>query len=681
MSTGLEYLSAFVERALATPTNAEGIGEPVEPDYLKASSRHLQVIDTPPSVERRETYTVEEARNIVRNAILDYTELVEPEHMLLVKMAPGTGKSHIAAGIAGYLSVRQRRVLWAAPRHDYIRDLRTLSAKQGYNPDNVYEWQPRQAGDEATGKVETCLHTEAIGKWMNKGYQGIDFCSRVCGWDYIKRSCAYHAQQERPEPVVMGVHQHVTLGHPLDFQVVIGDESPLSTFINQWVIPARFVMPPNMDHAQALTEVIHKLRSLCDGGQHAAGETLLHMLGGAQNVFDACKDFFVPADAKALVPFVRTTEDAVNAPYFHLPALVPLLTREAEASLAGKKYPERIIVHGGHLMLMLRREVNDTMPKHLIWLDATGDEHLYEALFRRPVQVIDPQVEMRGKLVQVTGRSNNKLSLLRKDEDETEEINGPRFDQLLAQIRHIIDANHLQKPGVITYKKVAAELEKQRIPNLRLMHFYAARGANSMEDVDGLIVAGTPQPNTHAVENLARIVFFERMDAFDRNFNPRLLPFNWTAPDGTGRAYPIAGFWQDEQLEAMLWQQRDAEIIQSVHRARIVNRDVTVWLLSNLPIDELPPSELIDLRELLGAPDETDVFLWAQALRIAEQLSNEQGFVTTADLKAKLGIDRRTAWKYIERLAAMDGWDLGAQRTGKVGKPAKTAFRAMTTRQ
>jgi hypothetical protein len=268
------------------------------------------------------------------------------------------------------------------------------------------------------------------------------------------------------------------------------------------------------------------------------------------------------------------------------------------------------------------------------------------------------------------------MSLIRGNEETDEaEVEPQRFEQLTAQVRHIIDANGLQKPGVITYKAVAAALEKQNIRGLRLMHFYAARGANSLEDVDGLIVAGTPLTSTRALEDLARMVYFERMEGFDRNFMPRLIPFHWQDADGKGRAFPVAGYWQDPELEALLWQIRDAELIQAAHRARIVTRDVTVWLLSNLPIAELPPSELIDLRDLLGAPPETDVFLWARALRIAHEASEANGFVTTADIREKLGIDRRTAWKYVERLAALDGWDLGAIRRGKGGSPTKAAIR------
>jgi hypothetical protein len=688
MSTSFpDYLSAFVKRALATPPAAErfaGLEGVPERDWSKASDRYLLTIDTPPSVERRETYTVEEARNIARTAIRDYTDLVEPEHMLLIRMAPGTGKSHIAAGIAGELAAKQRRVFWAAPRHDFFGDLRTLLNKQGYLSSDLYEWQPRQTGDDETGKQETCLHVESISAWMNRGYDGLDFCSRVCGWDFINKHCAYHAQKNRSEAIVMGVHQHVTLGHPLNFNVVIGDESPLTTFEHQWVIPGRHVMPPDMDMEQPLTEVMHRLNLACASREHVSGPTLLQMLGGAQAVYEACNTFWVAADAKKFVPTLHTSDDVAKAPYFHLPELVPILQREADAALSGIDYAHRVWVGNGNLLLLLRREVNATMPKHLIWLDATGDEHLYRAMFRRPVKVIAPYVEPKGRLIQVTGRSNNRSSLFRTNAASTDdaadnaasdeaEVNPERLKQLETQVRHIVAENDLRRPGIISYKAITAALEKRAIPGARYMHFYGARGANGLEDVDGLIVAGTPMPNTKAIEKLARMIWFERRNAYDSKWRVTPVPFNYTSPDGKGKAFPSGGFWHDPDLQSVLWQMREAEMIQAVHRARLVNRDVTVWLLSNLPIAELPPTELVELRDLLGAPEETDIFLWAQALRIAAEMSAAQGFVTTADLKERLGMDRRTAWKYIERIAAMEGWDLGAVRRG-VGKPTTAAI-------
>jgi hypothetical protein len=686
MGTGLDDLLAFVDDALRGRPQGPGLQGPEdsEPDYLAPG---LRILAAPPAGLARTAVSIQAARTIAQDAMMDYVGLVNPAHMLLVKMPAGTGKSHIAAGVAGWLSNRGTRVLWAAPRHDYIFDLRGLAAKQGYDPASVYEWQPRQEGNEETGKPQTCLHTENISKWMGRGYEGIDFCSRICGWDYIKKGCAYHAQKARPEPIIMGVHQHVTLGHPMDFGVVIGDESPLGTFVKRWDIPARFIMPPDMDNSEPLAEVLHGLRALAANGTAAQGPELLRLLGGPRFVFDACSTFLMPATAARYVPHLRTADDAENAPYFHLVDLVPLLRREAEAAMQGLPYPARVLVMPDALTLLLRQEVSEEIAnRRLIWLDATGDPALYETLFRRPVQVVDPFVAPRGKLIQITGRANNKRSIqvaevkagragdAGPEASAGDRIDPARYEQIKTQVAHIVRTHGLSRAGLITYKDLSMRLAAD-IPGLRAMHFYAARGSNGFEDVDGLIVIGTPQPGPVELDALARMVYFEDMAALDRKWTRAEVAYNYEAPDGTGRAYVVGGFWHDSRMQTVLWQQREAEILQAVHRARIINREVTVWLLANLPIAELPPTQIIDMRDIAEAPLEVDIFKWMDALRVASEAVEARGHVCTGDLTAALDIDKRTARKYIEQIGALDGWEPAAVRSPR-GKPYRAAVRA-----
>ena len=97
----------------------------------------------------------------------------------------------------------------------------------------------------------------------------------------------------------------------------------------------------------------------------------------------------------------------------------------------------------------------------------------------------------------------------------------------------------------------------------------------------------------------------------------------WTGATGRGRAYPAGGFWDDPDLQALLWSYRDAELIQAVHRCRPVLREVDIWLLSNLPLPELPPAELLSLHELLGAPANTQPHKWNATMQAFERLAQE----------------------------------------------------------
>ena len=99
-----------------------------------------------------------------------------------------------------------------------------------------------------------------------------------------------------------------------------------------------------------------------------------------------------------------------------------------------------------------------------------------------------------------------------------------------------------------------------------------------------------------------------------------------------------------------------------------------MWLLANLPVWELPPSKLLQIRDLFDAPPGVDTFRWPDVLRVANAFCDRQGFVTSADLAAALNLDSRTARKYVEQLAAQCGWANAAVRVGR-GRPPKAVQR------
>lgn len=626
--------------------------------YQAGYQRAVKIIDAPVR-EAPPLVELDDARRIIQDAMREYAALSEPEHILLIKAQPGVGKTHAGVRLAESLAMEGRRVLYAAPRHDFITDLRAIAT----NPANIYEWLPRQAGSET--KDETCRHTEKINIWLHRGYEAMDFCSQVCGWDYVK-ICPYHVQKKRPEPIIMCQHQHLTSGHPLTFDFVIGDESPLATFQHQWIIPGRWLMPAGMSHDEPLTEILHELSKLTESKTVLSGAALLKVLGGADHVLAACSNFSMPATAVAIAPSLHQPEDADKAAYFHLPQLVPLLAREAQAAKNGKEYPHRIVVENGNLMLMLRRDVNATIPRHVVWLDATGNEHLYREIFKRTVQVIQPNIRMAGRVIQVTDRANGKASLV-KDGKET-----GKARQLIEQINQIVEKNDLQNAGLVTFQEFSGRAE---FSHLNPLHFFAARGSNVQQQVDGLIVAGTPQPSLLDIDKQARMLFFERMTPFNLKWTLRDIPYHFVDSNGKGRAYPTSGFWHDADLSAVLWQYREAELLQAVHRSRLVVRPVTVWLLSNLPIWELPPRALYSIHDINEAPPGVDPWLWPQVMKIANLRSAETGCVTTHDLMKALSIDARTARKYIDLLSAQPQWTAAAAPRQAAGRPIKAAQR------
>lgn len=614
-----------------------------------------QVTACPPPVWTLPSGSVEAARRDMYTAIMNYLEEDFPTEILLIRTLPGTGKTTTAVAATDAIRRSGRRILYAGPRHDFYDE---VSGKSNHIHD-WYEWLPRQAGDEEKQTPTTCLYAQPISKWMEKGYEGMDFCAGVCGWNYINEGCKWHAQKRNHHRVIYGQHQHVTLGHPLEFAVLIGDENPLSAFLHEWRIPASWILPPGMDHTDDLTEMLHLMATIAGTAtQPMQGPELLDFLGGPAHVLQTCENASLPADALA-VANIRFAEQVEQAPYFHLPALTNLLMRESQQALAGNDYPHRVILAAGHLTLLQRYVPHyDRLSPWIVWLDATGKPELYEKVFKRPVRVIDARPKLQGNIYQVTDRANGKNALLERGSQQPTS----RAAQAKTLIRHLIAQHGYQNPAVITFQG----LEETFGDVCPTTHFYASRGTNAFERVDALFVLGTPQPNIYDVVKAAKMIFYERDEAFNVTWSIQEQPYFYLAPDGQGRQYPVAGFWQDPELQTILEIYRDDEILQAAHRARPVNHPCDIWLLTNVPIPELPPDELLTMAEALGTPAGIHPFKWAQVLELMEA----QDTLTLDDLTA-LDLNYSTARKYYAIIRDEYGWEECLQKPSG-GRPKKS---------
>jgi len=647
------------ERAKAAPQPARD-----EPEWLRGIERHLQIVAPPPAREM-ERLTVQEARGRIRSGIRDYLAEDNAGEMLLVQAVAGVGKTTIAVQTCEEMVEKSRaRVLYAGPRHDFFVDLMAIAR----HPDWWYEWLPRR--DESDDHPANCQHFAAMNTWLAKGYRAMDFCQRVCGWDYVGRYCGYHAQRKRAEPIIYGMHEHVVLGHPFAFGVVVGDESPITKVCQEWNIPAANVMIPGLDPDDRLTHILHELHALASQGTTVRTDALIMLLGGAESVASACEDTVIPLDPEFTVPDIRVAEDVERVPYLHLFPLVTLLKRAAGMLMRGGQPADRLRLVGGSLQMLLRRQLNERLPTRMVWLDATANARLYSAAFQRPVRVLDAQVRLRGQVIQVYDRANGKASLLEKDGTQTHQVG-----QAGVLIGEIVKRQGYIRPAVITFMGCQDAMGVEEVG-----HFYAARGTNQYEGCDALFVVGTPMPPPGKLLDQARMVFWERDLEFVAPWITQLKQYRYVDPDdGQGRAYPVAGYWDDPDLSAILWSMREAEIIQTAHRVRPINVACDVWLLTNIPLDELPPDQLVSMRDCMGAPLGVNIFLWHKVIEAAEMLDEEFGGVTADALAERTGVSRPTARKYMDVLVGTGEWVEQITRRGKGGgacRPSRTLRKA-----
>lgn len=637
------------------------IGEPPERGPKRRGLKRSERTD-----EKREYVTVEQARQQFEQAAQAYLKS-EPSCVLVAALPPGAGKTYIGVKLAEQAALAGRRVLYLGPRHDFFADVRAASAAVGQVLPELfdrwwYEWLPRQEDDPELGKYGTCHYSAEIKLWQDRKYQSMDFCSRICGWQYVSDGCIYHRQKLVRQPIIFGQHAHL-IAHPLLEQIdlIIGDENPMSAFLHHWIIPGRFVVPPDMAIDDPLTELVHELAGAIDRGNKADGIDLLNILGGATHVREACEAAQLDTSIAAYAPQLRNAGQVNEAPYFHLPNLVSLLFREAQAAEAGRAYPARVAIANGKLHLLLRHDVSaHARGKHIMWLDATANEHLYRQMFGQTIEIVQPHIRLAGRVYQVWPRANGKTFLI-KDNKLTSKV-----EQLAKQVERIIEKHSYQRPAIITFEALKSLFDAE------MGHFYGARGTNRFEGCDALIVAGTPQPDLGAITKQARMIYQDRMQPFDMTWSERDVQYA-----GQGYSYPVSGFWHDPDLNALLWQFREAELIQAAHRARPILHDVDIWLLTNIPMDELPPDELLDIKALFDAPMGVDPYRWPDVMAIADEFERDGHPMRAADLVERINIDKKTAQGYLQRLTEQypDRWKIDTiVPTSKGGKPARALF-------
>lgn len=671
----ISLLTEHIRRIEELPPELESTPTPEVPSYLFGNQRQLSRC-APPAQAKRQPVDLARFRETVQEQMRAYFQTPSPNYMLVCPSPPGSGKTTAGVDMAHWVAeTTDRRVFYAGPRHDFFVDLQITATERGKDPNIWLEWQPRQK-DEQYPNRHTCHWADEINVWLAKGYDGMDFCKQVCGFDYLNDECKYHKQKDKPHPIIYGNHNHLFTGHPLtgQFAVVIGDELPLGSVVKEWQIGAGNILLRDLDPTEPMAELIARVSRLADRKERVSGMTLLSLLGGPQHILETIEGFGLKPDSEILAPTLSrgNGKEAAKVPTNYIQTFLSLLAQESTAAMESEKYIERIYVDENGLKLLTRNRINEEFAgKHIIWFDATGTADLYRAIFDRDVRLVDAKPEIAGRIYQVTDRSNGKSSLMKFDEKTGEHNPTAKVEHVSAQILHIIEKEKANNYAVGTFQTV---LDVLGLPGT---HFYGSRGTNAFEKADVFIVAGTPMPPLFQIEKIAKCLWPERMTPFDTAFIAQDRPYNYIDPDdGLGWQYPVSVF-ADPSLNILLWQYREAEIIQIAHRSRMLTRpDAVVYLLTNIPIDELPPTRLLSIADLMDAPQGVNVFTWAETRKKLEAYAAEHGPMTLKQIEEIADVSRGTALKYRDILTEKYGWGVAPveREVGKRGKPASAYF-------
>ena len=350
-------------------------------------------------------------------------------------------------------------------------------------------------------------------------------------------------------------------------------------------------------------------------------------------------------------------------------------------------------------------------------LDATLDETLVRRFLPNLGEVtridVDPP-EGAATVRQITDTPVGKNKIAPDPKRDTEEELG-RKTRNAAKVGHVAELLAAEREGVglITYKDTEKHIE--HLPgNVITGHFNATRGSNNWEEVGALFVAGRPQPSEADVELIAEAIHFKGETEI-RSSKYGTVNRHYRVAD-VGKAPCEAVGHPDPLVEAVRWQICEAEVLQSVARARPIRRSaethVEIIIGTNvalpLRIDRLTtwgaqiPSALEVAYSRPVVPENTadlarispDLFSCAKAVKDAKRAAWRKGeFPYNNSIIGEFTLPRpglvyqlpgagqrpRRAWCDPARCADPEAWlteRLGELKAFKIDEPSRRASRS-----
>lgn len=275
----------------------------------------------------------------------------------------------------------------------------------------------------------------------------------------------------------------------------------------------------------------------------------------------------------------------------------------------------------------------------MIILDGTADPLLVTRALRRRTRVWRIDVARQGEVIQCTSRGFSNASLAPAPSypqapsllEEREEL----WRNLTTVLRREAEA---ASAGILVVSTLAVEEEARRRKccddllgeRIDWIHFGATRGLNSFTERQTVVLIGRKQPPAVAVQDLTRAFFANDPAPFDLGILDYVVRRK-TLYAKSGHASPtINQIHQDTRVHRVLWQMREAEVIQAIDRVRAVRFPRKILLLNTLDLRR--PDDDWDSR-CLGVPADAYVSwseLWKGGNRAEAILLSCDGFLPLA---------------------------------------------------
>lgn len=571
------------------------LSAPIDPDAARPQRHRLVWKPTTSKTARQqETKTINEIQAELPRLMMDYANERKPNRWLIVKPPPGAGKTYASITVA---QAFKYRVLFAMPTHKHFE---TLENFPHFDRSLWYKWLATSATNPEQTDEAMCKETAVTQRLFAKGWGKSLACDGICS--LYKHACPYLLQSLVTEKIIAGTWEHITTGLNLNnrkISLAIIDENPTRAILAPKTYTAADLPTGG---AGALADVLTAVHTLVSSGGTFSGKTLMTML--RQSLTDLDKiidaDAAMEHDFTVAAPHISNEQDAINAPANIAPVLVPILYNEYQASLQLERWLERIFIADGTLTVYTRNDVWKHLPENVIITDATASPDYYRMLFPEvEFEVYEPQVKRMGRIIQCTANYNGHSTI-----ETSTELWQDMVDDIVLN-------NPNDRVGVVSFKKVAQNFVAV-LGASDVLYYGNQRGSNALEDCDIVIMIGTPSPPDFAIMNTARMLNSERIEPFSTTqlengfFVPvrseMERPYNYEE-NGRQPHRVVSGLWHDTDLKTVMENGRENEMVQALHRARIIRHDATVIILSSVPLSERLDEIHDRLEELFNSPE------------------------------------------------------------------------------
>ena len=508
-----------------------------------------------------------EALDVVLSDVAEtaFTGGAERKRVLVIRAAPGTGKTTAAARMANATTAAGLRVAIVAPNHEHAR------REWAERLDNPFIWQPRK-------NLCTCFTSEDLDEWGRKGY-----AAPPC----TDPECAYRRQKQAAQGKQV-VFQHVHAGLRggellLGYDLVIIDESPIGGLLQEVAVTLGELEGLGR-RAPACAPLCNALVKAANKHYHheAYGPALVDTLHRYCDLDQALVDAQASDEARPHKP-ADGNKPAADLPRRFLPDLLAALCHDVEHPDRNALLTWGRTAYGWRYVYHRRAPFLAEAWKRLdgpavVLLDSSADATIYRQLLApwpNDMTVIGAPVSPVVRIVQAPGVGSTRRVL----EEGRPVVVARHLAEIANKMGVVID-------GGISYRDLAPHLA-QHLGGDWSLHYGQQRGRNGLENAAVVAVVASPTVPPDAITREARALWHD---------GPPI--------DMTATRVGVADFaYTDDRLACVARAHGKEELRQAAHRARLVTRTTptTVIMASPWPLAPLGLPVAATITELTAA--------------------------------------------------------------------------------